>query len=82
MSAVGVDNKRSNKSKKGENKTSNMNNEEVKEEESDVIIDESGMFDSFLPIRFRIEFDIFSDNEEKKNNKKRKHKTTSRKLWT
>lgn len=29
----------------------------------------------------RVDFDIFTDNEEKKNNKKRKNKTTSRKLW-
>lgn len=29
-----------------------------------------------------VEYDIFTDNEEKKNMKKRKTKTTSRKLWT
>jgi hypothetical protein len=29
-----------------------------------------------------IEFDIFSDNEEKKGGKKRKSKTSSRKLWS
>jgi hypothetical protein len=28
-----------------------------------------------------LEYGLFSDNEEKKNTKKRKHKTPSRKLW-
>ena len=52
--------------------------EEIKEEDSEILIDASGIRYLFIII----EYDIFSDNDDKKNCKKRKNKSTSRKLWT
>ena len=60
-----------------------MGSLKVKHEESDVFIDESGNFTSINDSsNFELEFDIFTDEEEKKNIKKRKTKASSRKLWT
>lgn len=53
--------------------------EEIKEEVSEIDLNESGMVKVW---HVGLDFDIFTDNEEKKNTKKRKGKTTSRKLWT
>jgi hypothetical protein len=56
--------------------------ESMKEEETEHLVEESGKFDICFLNNLIAEFDTFTDNEEQKINKKRKGKTTSRKLWT
>ncbi len=83
MSGVANNNKRTLKAKGKESKTMSKPLEELEhQDDSDNILDESGMIRISLNKLSSIEFDIFTDNEEKKNTKKRKTKTSSRKLWS
>lgn len=82
MSAIGSENKRTHKALEKKEKQIFEQLQNPNGEESEIFIDESGTTHNYILIYILLEFDIFSDNDEKKNIKKRKSKNSSRKLWT
>ena len=82
MSGVQTENKRTHKALEKKEKQIFDQLQNPTGEDSEIFIDESGTSYSLIAHLLPLEFDIFSDNDDKMNMKKRKSKNSSRKLWT